>query len=165
MHYDKNTISSFPTILTRLILIIIFAACVHIPGLKILTAARVWSQMEHVQDDEMVRNIPSLFCIREPRSHKLRCAHKIPWAASENERQDELWRHVKYRAIRTAVVKRRYHAVDMRMHLSILGAHLRLSVHLSLCVQQRWNDSNIVDRSALWLWPRRIKIRRPDIPR
>lgn len=89
-YYNKNTISSFPTILTRLILVITFAASVHISELEILTrnASLIsnGARARRRNDTEYT----SLFCIHEPRSHKLRCAHKIPWAASENERQDEL---------------------------------------------------------------------------
>lgn len=52
MYNDESTISGLPTISTRLILvIIIFTACVHIPGLKILTALQVWSRTEYVQDE------------------------------------------------------------------------------------------------------------------
>lgn len=60
-------------------------------------------------------------------------SRKIPRPVSKNKRQDELWRYVKYRVTRTAVVKRRYRATDMHVHLSISGrAHL-LSVYRCMC--------------------------------
>lgn len=104
--------------------VIAFHKIIITPGLKVLTAKRACVISKRAR---------ARWGLRGWGTHHfyiLSRAREIP--VSKNERQDELWRYVKYRATRTAVVKRRYRAADMRVHLSISGrAHL--SVYRCAC--------------------------------
>lgn len=100
------------------------------PGLKALTAKRVWSRNEHVQDEDCVAGHTSLL-------HSF-TRHTFAQNSETGEQKRATGRimtnyDVKYRVTRTAVVKRRYRAADMHVHLSISGrAHL-LSVYRCMC--------------------------------